>query len=158
VTRIEIGDAVLADAVCHVLDEQERHGKEPETAGGPAHLSQIIEHHLEDPAFSLDALAEISGMSRRTFQLYLSRNGTSFSELVAGARMRVSATLLRDPAIPIVDIAFRMGYSSQSHYTHAFRQWSGTTPLRFRRHASNGAAAMSGSSRAGSSRNSSDAL
>jgi AraC-like DNA-binding protein len=156
-TRIEVGDAALADSVCHVLDDEQRQGKAPEAGGGPARLSRIIEHYLEDPALSLDTVAEICGMNRRTFQFYLARNGTSFSELVADARMRVSARLLKDPGIPIVDIAFSLGYSCQSHYTRAFGKWSGTTPLKFRRQAANGAAATPGSPPTGSSRNASRA-
>ena len=134
-TRIEIGDAALADSVCLTLDDEQPRSELSKADNGPEPLSQIVERYLGDPAFSLDAVAEICGMNRRTFQLHLARNGTSFSEQVADARMRVSARLLRDPAIPIVDIALGLGYSCQSHYTRAFRNWAGTTPLKFRRHA-----------------------
>ncbi|UCH74574.1 MAG: helix-turn-helix domain-containing protein [Rhodospirillales bacterium] len=135
VTRIEIGDAGLADSICRALTEQERVSRQARTDGTPPPLSQIVEAHLEDADFSLDALAEMFGTNRRTFQFQLARSGTSFSDLVAEARMRVSARLLMDPAVPIVDIALSLGYSCQSHYTRAFRNWSGTTPLKFRRHA-----------------------
>ncbi len=141
VTRIEIGDAGLSQAICRALDQQDRESEQAKAGGEPAPLSQIIENHLEDPGFSLDALAEMFGMNRRTFQFHLARSDTSFSDLVAEARMRVSARLLMDPAIPIVDIALSVGYSCQSHYTRAFRKWAGTTPFRFRRHALNGAGA-----------------
>ncbi len=139
-TRIEIGDAALANSVCLTLGGEHQPRESSKAENGPEPLSQIVERYLDDPAFSLDTMADICGMNRRTFQLHLARNGTSFSDLVAGARMRVSAKLLRDPAIPIVDIALNLGYSSQSHYTRAFRKWSGMTPFSFRRQASNAAA------------------
>jgi AraC-like DNA-binding protein len=39
---------------------------------------------------------------------------------------------LRDPSIAIVEIAFVLGFSEQSAFNHAFKKWTGDTPIEYR--------------------------
>jgi AraC-like DNA-binding protein len=39
---------------------------------------------------------------------------------------------MRDPDIPLMDIAMTVGYSELSAFSRAFRTWTGISPQRYR--------------------------
>jgi two-component system, response regulator YesN len=82
---------------------------------------------------TLASVARALSTSPRQVQRAYSRDGTSFSEELAGVRMTVAAQLLVDqPAIPIADIGRLVGYSRATHFSRAFRRYHGMTPTVFR--------------------------
>ncbi|MFX8067372.1 AraC family transcriptional regulator, partial [Acinetobacter baumannii] len=40
---------------------------------------------------------------------------------------------LRDPQLDLAEVALLLGYSEQSAFTRAFRQWTGLAPSQWRR-------------------------
>jgi len=69
----------------------------------------------------------------RTLQRRLSENGRSFSELLAHSRFTLARRRLVDPATRVIDVAFETGYSDPTHFTKAFRRWTGgLTPVGYR--------------------------
>lgn len=82
---------------------------------------------------SLQLAARITGTSARTLQRRLYENGTSFSAEIRSLRRETAARLLSRSEIPVVDVAVEMGYSDHSHFTRAFKAWTGLTPSAFRR-------------------------
>jgi AraC family transcriptional regulator len=49
-------------------------------------------------------------------------------------RLQVARELLiNHPELSIEQITVRLGFSSSSHFSSAFRRWSGLTPTNFRR-------------------------
>ena len=76
----------------------------------------------------LPAVAAELGMSPRTLQRKLADAGSSFQELLDGARYELARDYLRQRELGLVDIAFLLGYQEQSAFTHAFREWSGVNP------------------------------
>ena len=79
-------------------------------------------------ATSLDQVAAHLGLARRTLNRRLQDEGTSFSALIDAARQREALRLLRDPRVPVNEIAFRMGYVDSSNFGRCFRRWFGSTP------------------------------
>jgi AraC family transcriptional regulator len=69
----------------------------------------------------------------RTFRVTFGQAPHSF---VLERRIEAASRALRsDPDRPVADIASECGFSSQAHFTEAFRRKIGTTPARWRRDA-----------------------
>ena len=48
------------------------------------------------------------------------------------ARLNLAKQLLRDPEVPIVDVAARTGLDDQSYFARFFKKKTGLTPSQFR--------------------------
>jgi len=68
-------------------------------------------------------------LSRRTLQRRLKEAGCTYRQLLDGIRERHAAFLLADEQLSAREIAFLLGYSEQSAFNHAYRRWTGTSPL-----------------------------
>lgn len=96
-------------------------------------LRQIILSLLPSGGPQIHCIAAACGLSTRTFQRMLQREGRSYSDLVDRIRLDEARRLLADPGIKLMTIALELGYSDQANFTHAFRRWTGTAPSEFRR-------------------------
>ena len=106
-----------------------REQTEPEIVGrGRA----IIVQQLGQGRAKLPDVAARLAMSPRSLQRQLERAGYSFQQLLDNTRRELAAQYLRDPRLSLTDIAFLLGYSEQSSFTHAFRDWEGMTPSQWR--------------------------
>lgn len=91
-------------------------------------------HHAPEQAWTLDALGRAAGMSRSAF-------ATRFHEIVGMTpmnyltrwRMQLAQDGLRDPALSMIDIAERTGYTSEAAFSRAYKREFGTTPGSARR-------------------------
>jgi AraC-like DNA-binding protein len=54
--------------------------------------------------------------------------GRSFTGVVDDFRREEAARLLRQPGLPLVEVASRLGHAEQTSFTRAFRRWTGSTP------------------------------
>lgn len=83
---------------------------------------------------TLEALAGIANMPVSTFVRGF-RRATSMSphKYLLQRRIYRARQLLGSSHIPIAEIAYRLGFSSQSHFSTLFRAWIGESPARFRR-------------------------
>jgi AraC-like DNA-binding protein len=95
-------------------------------------LSQLIRNLLPEGYPSLAIAAEAAGMSIRTFQRRLEDSNLNYSQLVEKIRFEQATHLLQDPANPIIDIAFDLGYTDAANFSKAFKRWTGVSPRRFR--------------------------
>ena len=83
---------------------------------------------------SLLEMAAVAGYSpdhfarlfKRTFRL-------SPHQYILARRIERAKALLRDPKLPIVDVALACGFSSQAHLTEMFRRSTGVTPGTYRK-------------------------
>lgn len=100
-------------------------------------LRDFIETHL-GTSLSLDAMAAEVGMSAFHFlRVFRTSFGTTPHRYVLQTRVTRAARALRaQPERNISDIALAVGFSSQAHFTLAFKRQLGTTPACWR----NGAA------------------
>jgi AraC-like DNA-binding protein len=92
----------------------------------------MLPSYLDDRIPTIAEIAEIAGISIRSFQRKLSSADVTYSDLLDGARFENAAKLLRDTDAKIIDVAFCSGYSDPAHFTRAFRRFSGITPREFR--------------------------
>lgn len=102
-------------------------------AGRFRHACETIERHLTDPEFSIERLSVLVNMSRRQLQRDFGDHGTSFTQVLAQRRARLTASHLRRAAQTnrrpaISDLAFRAGFGDLSHFNRVFRQHYGMAP------------------------------
>jgi AraC-like DNA-binding protein len=111
-----------------------------ETYGTPdeafeARLRVVLRDQLRNAAFSQREAARALGLGVRTLERRISRQGTSFGELVEGLRRSEAQRLLSQTPAPIYEIAFCLGYQDVSSFNRAFRRWLGTSPRAYRERA-----------------------
>jgi AraC-like DNA-binding protein len=91
-----------------------------------------LEAHLKG-ALYLEDLAKAAGLSRMHFAAqFRASTGLSPHAFILKRRVEDAQRLLRDAARSIADIAFEMGFSSQAHFTSAFRKIVGVPPGQWR--------------------------
>ena len=84
--------------------------------------------HLESGDVSIGEVANRLGLSERSLQRRLSECGTGYQEQLEALCKDVSLRLLRQSALPLSEVARRLGYSSQSAFSRASIRWHGKPP------------------------------
>lgn len=109
----------------------------PDTSRFSPHEGRRLLEYVDaslDTSISLSGMADVVGLSPGHFRRKFQRSyGTSPSHFVSARRVQRAVELLRRSEEPLARIAEITGYSSQSHFTNAFRAVVGTSPGRFRR-------------------------
>jgi AraC family transcriptional regulator len=95
---------------------------------------EYIEDTLGQP-IKLRELAALAGVSARHFErAFRQSTGSSPHAYVMDRRLlRARDLLINRPELPIEQIALRLGFSSSSHFSSAFRRRTGLTPTDFRK-------------------------
>lgn len=98
----------------------------------PVAVRRVVGGMLVDGTPKIAAVAEAMGASVRTLQRRLAEIGTTFSDIVEGAKMASANQLVGQSDCTLTEIAHELGYSDQAHFTRAFRRWTGVSPGVFR--------------------------
>lgn len=69
----------------------------------------------------------------RTLQRKLAESGLTFSDLVGQVREQRSKLMLRTTDMTIGQIAQALGFNESAAFSHAFKRWTGQSPLDFRK-------------------------
>jgi AraC-like DNA-binding protein len=80
----------------------------------------------------VDNVARSLGMSKRTLARKLSDEGLNFTDVLQQLRRDLAVRYLDDPQLHISKIAWLLGFSEVSAFTHAFKRWTGNTPSQIR--------------------------
>ena len=91
-------------------------------------ISLVLPHgkvSVEDTALSL-------GMSKRTLTRKLADEGLSFSGIFEQLRRDLAVRYLHDRRLHVSKIAWLLGFSEVSAFTHAFKRWTGKAPTQMR--------------------------
>jgi AraC-like DNA-binding protein len=94
-------------------------------------LKELIAELLPDERPTIERVAPRLGMSIRTLQRRLRAWGHSFEGIVDETRREAAIARLTASDTSITETAFLLGYSDLSHFTRAFRRWTGMTPREF---------------------------
>jgi AraC family transcriptional regulator len=87
-----------------------------------------------DTELSLASLAKESGYSREHFlRMFRAATGMTPHQYVMERRLSAAQHLLEQSKMLLADIAFKCGFSSQTHMNDVFRERLGFTPLKYRR-------------------------
>ncbi|MEL6215947.1 MAG: AraC family transcriptional regulator [Pseudomonadota bacterium] len=101
-----------------------------------AELARVMDYmraHLEDD-ISLEDLAAHTSMSLYSFaRAFKATTGVSPYQMLLAERVACASDLLRNPEMTLAEIAYAVGFSSQSHMTTTFSKQMGVTPGRYRK-------------------------
>ena len=111
-------------------------------AGGLARLEHVrmrrvldyIDQHLEDD-ISISELAQVAHLSEFHFaRVFATTMGMPPQRYVSQRRLAAAKKMIGVGKLPLSEIAFRSGFSSQASFTRAFRRATNMTPGEFRLH------------------------
>ena len=81
--------------------------------------------HIEDVAREL-------ALSKRSLQRRLSEEGTTWLDLLNGARERLACHYLLSTDLGVAEVSFLLGFENPNSLYRAFHRWTGTTPETWR--------------------------
>ncbi|TKB49973.1 helix-turn-helix transcriptional regulator [Ferrimonas sediminicola] len=97
-----------------------------------------IEQRFEQP-LSLQQLAQEAGISdSRLCHLFRQQLGLKFSLYLVCRRLEAAPEALQDEGLNIASVAYKLGFSTPSHFCRAFKAHYGITPSEFKQDASKG--------------------
>ena len=121
----------LNDMLKAMYEEQMR--KSMSGAAFTEKVKQVMLGNMQVTFPPLEVIAEVLRMTPRTLQRKLQQEGTTFRELTDAVKQELDEALLGNPDLTVTDIAYKLGYFEPTSFQRAFRQWTGATPMEFRK-------------------------
>jgi AraC-like DNA-binding protein len=87
---------------------------------------------LLDGQTDIDGVAKMIGVGVQKLQRSLRREGVDYRNLLNLAKRHRAQALLSETTLPVIDIAFSLGYSDHANFFRAFKRVVGVTPSKFR--------------------------
>ena len=92
----------------------------------------IIEQHLDDTSFSVEVLSQEAAMSNtQLYRKLKSVTGFTPNEVIRNTRLERAASLLRQKAGNVADIAYQVGFNNLSYFSKCFKEKFGSSPSEF---------------------------
>jgi len=88
-------------------------------------------YHLD---LSADSIAEECNVSvSYLHQMFKKRLNTTPGDYLIGCRITAARNLLINTTLPLIDVAFRCGFNSQSYFSYCFKDHTGLSPKDYRK-------------------------
>lgn len=95
-------------------------------------VQDYIEEHLAEEIV-IEDMAALIPMSQFHFaRAFKAATGESPHKYLTQRRIERAKVLLSVTKLPVVEVAYRVGFSNQSHFTAHFRKVTGVTPKDYR--------------------------
>jgi signal transduction histidine kinase/DNA-binding response OmpR family regulator len=95
-------------------------------------VMKCINTNMSDPDFNIDALASEVGISRAQLHRRMKEiTGISSGKFLRNLRMDQAARLLREGKVNIAQVADKVGYADQAHFSTAFKTHFGMSPSEY---------------------------
>ena len=104
----------------------------PAVEGVAGRVRRVVIEQLRGGEVTMEFMAARMAMSVPTLRRRLDQEGTTFSDIVDEIRKDLAERYLREPAVAVSEVAFLLGFSSESAFHRAFRRWTGVAPSEFR--------------------------
>ncbi|MFA0457294.1 helix-turn-helix domain-containing protein [Vibrio breoganii] len=130
--RIEYSHGYGAIAI-DINDDFEALSPQESTHDWHVAILKLIRTYAVLPWFNIEWFAPMLGMTKRTLQRNLKKEGYVFKSLKEEARKQKAIELLNDTSLSIDDIAWQVGYTDLSNFNRAFRSWTGVSAPAYRR-------------------------
>jgi AraC-like DNA-binding protein len=95
-------------------------------------VERVLPQLLPHAKASASNVAQKLAFSTRTLSRKLHDEGVAFAEILEETRAALARRYLAERDLPVSEIAWLLGYSEVSSFTHAFKRWTGMTPRQFR--------------------------
>jgi len=122
-------NTLLLQYANEALGKQRRHRSATLRSRVEAQIAVLLPHGKAN----LSEISQRLGMSRRTLARALSREQTTFSEVLEPMRKLLATRYLRERELPISEVAWLLGYREISSFTKAFARWTGASPREYRK-------------------------
>ncbi|WP_163132589.1 AraC family transcriptional regulator [Agarivorans sp. Alg241-V36] len=96
-------------------------------------IYQILPALIYDGNTSIEHVAALFGVHVRVLQKRLKAKGTSYSNLLEGARKTMAVDYLLDSQLSIADISLQLGFQEPAIFIRSFKKWFKQTPLQWRK-------------------------
>jgi AraC-like DNA-binding protein len=108
--------------------------RNPGMSAVTARIRRLIDEAVirQQPIPNLVEMAPTLATSESVIRRKLESEGTSIRQIKQERRLHWAKELLRQPALPIAEIAMRIGFSDETAFRRAFRNWTGQAPSAFR--------------------------
>ena len=121
----------------------------PESTLPPRHLTanqadaqflrraiEIVDRHLSDFEFDVEALAKKVAVSRRQlFRKLKAVTGGTPNALIRAMRLKRAAQLLKESQMTVTEITYAVGFSDLKHFRSVFQEYFGVLPGEYARKA-----------------------
>lgn len=95
-------------------------------------VKALVDEHLSEPDFDVDAIAQITGLSRIHVNRKLKAEGSpSPSVMLKDARMSLAAKLLKEGRLSVAQVGNSCGFSRASYFATAFKEYFNVSPSDF---------------------------
>lgn len=98
-----------------------------------AKVQRALFAQMTQDDISIESVARLLGLHKRTLNRRLAEKNTSFARLLGEVRFQIARQLLAETDLPFTDVAATVNYTDASAFSRAFRTWSGMTPSAWRR-------------------------
>jgi len=93
----------------------------------------VLLEGLPSGQVTMDSVARKLALSKRTLQRRLSKESTSYQQVLQGTRLSLARHYLQRTALPAAEISFLLGFEEPNSFYRAFNDWTGQTPETLRR-------------------------
>lgn len=96
-------------------------------------VMKILNDRIDEEDMNVDRLAKEVGVSRSQLYRRMKENlGMNPSEFIRNIRLKRACELLKNQDLDITQIAYALGFSSQSQFSTSFKRFMGYTPTEYR--------------------------
>ncbi len=127
---ITAADAELLGILEQYAERLVRRIRPEETWSGK--VAEALSRILCDGKPRLPDVARRLALSDRSLQSKLKEEGTTYQAVLDSVRKQLATASLEADELSIAEVAFLLGFADQSAFSHAFRKWTGESPLRYR--------------------------
>lgn len=97
-------------------------------------LNQLVEQHIDNTDLDIALIESEMCMSRASlFNKMKVLTGMGCNEYITKMRMERATELVRDSSLSFTEISERVGYSTASYFSSAFKLYTGMTPTQYRK-------------------------
>ncbi len=97
-----------------------------------AQVRKVIIEHLHKGFISIDMISDYFNMSRWTLNRKLSKEGTSFQDILNQTREELAVSYLKYSRFTNTEISFLLGFSDPYSFPKAFKRWYGKSVSEYR--------------------------
>jgi AraC-like DNA-binding protein len=95
-------------------------------------ISGMLTSQISQPPNMQDLAIQLN-LSNRQLRFALTKEGTSYRELLMRCRVEYCRAQLRNPRMNISQLAQKLGYNDITAFNHGFKRWTGKSPTEFQR-------------------------
>lgn len=96
-------------------------------------IIEFINDNLDRDMTLAEIAAQVEMSPYHFARMFKQSTGLAPHQYLLEQRVQRAKTLLADPELPLIEIAYRLGFTDQSHFTAIFRRLTATTPKAYRK-------------------------